>query len=92
MPTPALVGKLPVYVSSLLTYCTNIYNARSTDKALLKMHIFHTEIGQTAFSNYTPCVWNELQGTLHMESVPSLRVLKHILNSVYIEQCTCFNN
>ncbi len=27
----ALVGKLPQYISSLLTYCTNIYNTRSSD-------------------------------------------------------------
>ncbi len=40
----ALVGKLRQYISSLLTYCTNIYNTRSTDKLLLKMLIFHTEI------------------------------------------------
>ncbi len=37
----ALVGKLPHCISSLLTY---IYNIRSTDKLLLKMPIFHTEI------------------------------------------------
>ncbi len=88
----ALVVKLPQYISSLLTYCTNIYNTRLTDKLLLKMPIFHTEIGRSAFSNYAPYVWNELQGILHMESVPSLAMFKNILKSVYIEQCTCFNN
>ncbi len=36
----ALVGKLPQYISSLLTHCTNIYNTRSTDKLLLKMPYF----------------------------------------------------
>ncbi len=79
------MGKLPQYISRFLTYCTNMYETRSTDKLLLKMLIFHTEIGRSAFSNY---VWNELQGILHMQSVPSLAMFKHILKSVYKEQCT----
>ncbi len=88
----ALVGKLPQYISSLLTYCTTIYNTRSTDKPLLKMQIFSYRDRSSAFSNYAPYVFNELQGILHMEYVPSLAMFTNILKSVYIEQCTCFNN
>jgi len=45
-----------------LTYCTSNYNTRSTAKLLLKIATFHTELGRSAFSNYAPYVWNELQG------------------------------
>jgi len=53
----ALRGKLPLYISSLLT-CTSNYNTGST----AKLPHFHTELGRSAFSNYAPYVWNELQG------------------------------
>lgn len=90
----AFLGKLPQYISSLLTYCTSIYNTRTTDKCLLKMpNVIQKQVDLFFFFfNYAPYAWNELQGILHMKSVPPLAFLKNILKSVFMKQCKCFNS
>ena len=41
-------------------------------KILLTTPSTRTELGKTAFSSYAPNVWNELQATLNLESLPPL--------------------
>ena len=43
-----------------------------------------TELGESAFCFHAPQAWNELQGILNLESLPSLDTF---YKSVFIEQC-----
>ena len=70
----ALMGKLPNYISSLLSQRTSTYSTRSSEKMLLTVLTSRTEIGKTAFQIYAPFVWNELQSILNLHSLPSLDI------------------
>lgn len=86
----ALMGKLPLYISNLLSYHNSVYRTRSSEKILLITPSTRTELGKTAFSSYAPNVWNEIQATLNLESLPPLNTFKNLLKSNLTEQCNCF--
>ena len=66
------MGKLPNYISSLLSQRTSAYSTRSSEKMLLTVLTSRIEIGKTAFQKYAHFVWNEFQ------SVHNLIFLKMI--------------
>lgn len=72
----ALLGRLPTYISSLLSFHTSSYCAHSSYRILLNVPRVRTELGKIAFSSYTPCVWNELQNAVTLEALPPLNILK----------------
>lgn len=86
----ALMGKLPQYISNLLSYHTSIHCTRSTNKMLLITPSIRTELGKTSFSYYASYAWNDLQNTLHLETLPSVNTFKNLLKSALTEQCNCF--
>ena len=75
------MGKLPLYISNLLSCHNSVYRTRSSEKILLTT--------PSAFSSYAPSVWNELQATLNLESLPPLNTFKNLLKSTLTE-CNCF--
>ena len=85
----ALMGKLPNYISSLLSQRTSTYSTRSSEKMLLTVLTSRTEIGKTAFQIYAPFVWNELQSILNLHSLPSLDIFLNDLKTSLTEQCHC---
>ncbi len=87
----ALLGKLPSYICSLLSYYTCHYSTRSTDRLLLIVSRVYTEFGKNAFSFYAPFLWNETQSILMLEKLPSLNTFKNVLWSNCKETCKCFN-
>lgn len=87
----ALLGKLPSYISRLLSYYTSTYNTRrAANGMLLDVPMVQSELGKTAFSFYAPSVWNELQDTITLEALPTVNAFKGILQSALKETCSCF--
>jgi hypothetical protein len=86
----ALMGKLPLYISNLLSFHNSVYKTRSSEYMLLTTPLTRTQLGTTAFSSYAPKVWNELQATLKLESLPPLSTFKNMLQSALKEHCNCF--
>ena len=64
----ALMGKLPNYISSLLSQHISAYSTRSSEKMLLTVLTSRIEIGKTAFQIYAPFVWNEFQSVHNLHS------------------------
>jgi hypothetical protein len=60
----ALLNKLPSYLSSLINIRIRIPKTRSQAWITLEAHAISTELGMTAFSCCTPCLWNSLQTKL----------------------------
>ena len=87
----ALIGKLPLYLTTLLNPFTSSYGTRSQDKFLLKVPKTKTKLGDTAFRVYAPCIWNEFQMKFKLDTLVSLPVFKRFLADHIVEEglCTC---
>lgn len=86
----ALLGKLPTYICSLLSFYTCNYRTRSSAKLLLHVPRVHSELGKTAFSFFAPSLWNEMQSIIMLETLPSVNIFKNLLWSTMKETCTCY--
>lgn len=85
----ALVGQLPQYLSSLLTFNSQGYNLRSSRYILLNVPLMKTEFGKTAFTYSASTVWNEIQSSLKLEELISISEFKLHLNKSFKSVCTC---
>ena len=87
----ALIGQLPLYLSSLLTHVNNNYCTRSQSHIRLCIPRVRTEQGKTAFSYYAPDKWNKFQDSMKLEQLIPLNLFKALLRDTLHEECTCFN-
>ena len=87
----ALIGKLPLYLSSLLNHVDSNYCTRSQSHIRLSIPRVRTEQGKTAFSFYAPDKWNRLQDSIKLDQLIPLNLFKTLLQETLREVCTCFN-
>lgn len=86
-----LVGKLPSYISRLLSFYMNTYSTRrAANGMLLNVPRMQLDLGKTSFSFYAPSLWNELQDKINLQSLPTVNVFKGILKSA-LQETSCFN-
>ena len=86
----AIISKLPIYLTNLLTRNNSTYNLRSNDSLLLTVPRTKTELGKTAFNHSAPSYWNRLQKDMKLNIFISLRHFKQLLTNLKSECCTCF--
>lgn len=87
----ALCGKLPNYLSSLLTVNNLNYRTRLQSHLRLSVPRVNTELGKTAFRFYAPDKWNRLQDSLKLEQLVSYQKAFPILVDKHLcFNCTCF--
>lgn len=86
----ALIGKLPIYISSLLAQSINTYNACFSNRLVLKNPIIRTELGGSAFSVYAPYIGNHLQLTLRLNSFTPFTHFTSLITTFRSFTCTCF--
>lgn len=85
----AIIGQLPLYMSSLLTVVSQEYNLRTSRYILLKIPSMKTEFGKTAFVFSAPTAWNELQKSLKLIVYISVNEFKSYLKETLQTVCTC---
>ncbi len=85
----AIVGQLPLYMTSLLTVNSQGYNLRSSRYILLNVPLMKTEFGKTAFIYSAPTAWNEIQRSLKLTVFISINEFKLYLNQLFQIVCTC---
>ena len=76
----ALLGKLPLYPWSLVSFTTSSYHTQSARWLLLiKVPRTFTVLGKTAFSSCAPEAWNSLQSMLHLDMLVPLNEFKILM-------------
>lgn len=75
-----LLGKLPLYLGTLLLFTTSIYQMLSARWLILKVPKAVTELGKSAFSYCAWEEWNSLQNTLHLYVLVPLSEFKLCVN------------
>ena len=85
-----IIGKLPPYLSSLLTQSIGTYQTRSNDQFVFKIPRVRTELGRSAFSYDAPYTWNFLQKSLKLEVLPSFTDFKALALDFCSVSCSCF--
>ena len=86
----ALLGKLPLYPCSLVSFTTSSYHTRSASWLLLKVPRTFTVWGKNAFSSCAPDAWNNLQSMLHLDMLVPLNSFKILKGHSVTEECKCF--
>ena len=86
----ALAGKVPLYLSSLLKHREISYFTRSQSYITLEVPHTSSKLGETAFYSYAPVKWNEIQKSLKMDTLISVKDFKVLIDGFYSENCTCF--
>ena len=87
----SLLGKLPLYISRLLSFYTCFFNTRrAANGMLLNVPLMQSELGKAAFSHYAPFLWNTLQVKLCLEALPTVNAFKGMLRLALHETCNCF--
>ena len=86
----ALIGKQPLYISSMLEWYTGAYMTRSNNLMLLRAPRASSDLGKSAFSVDAPNSWNALQHSLRLKSLPSLGEFKRLLSDHCVSICNCF--
>ena len=85
----SILGKTPLYLSSLLHFSTSSYNLRSSDFIKLTIPKTRTVFGRNAFRFAASFDWNTLQNTLKLSVLTSLSVFKQKLQQIIVDCCTC---
>lgn len=88
----ALIAKLPLYLTRLLSIKNLSHYTRSQDWITLEAPKTRTNLGNTAFSTYAPYIWNKCQDTLKLDCFVSIESFKNVLLNMIMEEakCTCF--
>ena len=68
----SLLGQLPLYICSLVSFTTSSYHTGSARWMLLKVPRTFRVLGKTAFSSCAPEAWNSLQSMLHLDMLVPL--------------------
>ena len=85
----ALTGKLPPYISSMLSLKPNPHSTRSTSWITFGIPFMKSDLGQTAFSALAPSTWNKLQKTFKLVKLPSIGKFKELAMDCCTSVCTC---
>ena len=87
-----LIGKMPPYLSSLLSIAPKPVNTRASKYIQLSVPsgaAFNTDLGRTSFRFAAANDWNSLQTTLKLDYLPSLPILKQYLQQTFFDCCAC---
>ena len=87
-----LLGKMPPYLSSLLSIAPKPCNTRASKYIQLTVPsgaTFNTDLGRTSFRFAAAYDWNTLQSSLKLEHLPSLPILKQYLQQIFFDCCAC---
>ena len=86
----AILGKLPSYLTSLITWRSSHHHTRSQDWLVLAVPQVRTDLGKSAFSYSAPRVWNEIQETIRLDTLVPLGSFKNLIKDTMVVICTCF--
>ena len=85
----AFTGKLPPYISSMLSFKSIPHSIRSTGWITFGVPFMRTDLGKTAFSALAPSTWNKLQDTFKLVELPSIGKFKELVMDCCTSVCTC---
>jgi hypothetical protein len=85
----AMLGKVPPYLSSLVTMATPTRSTRSSRCISLIIPKAKTSFGRLSFQFSAACDWNELQKSLKLETFISLNNFKNLLSEQLTDRCSC---
>uniref|UniRef100_A0A8K9UWH0 Reverse transcriptase domain-containing protein n=1 Tax=Oncorhynchus mykiss TaxID=8022 RepID=A0A8K9UWH0_ONCMY len=85
-----LLGKVPPYLSSLVTIASPTCSTRSSRYISLVTPKTNSFFGRLSFQFSAANDWNELQKSLKLETLISLTSFKHQLSEQLTDYCTCF--
>uniref|UniRef100_A0A8K9UDU7 Reverse transcriptase domain-containing protein n=1 Tax=Oncorhynchus mykiss TaxID=8022 RepID=A0A8K9UDU7_ONCMY len=84
-----LLGKVPPYLSSLVTIASPTCSTRSSRHISLVTPKTNSFFGRLSFQFSAANDWNELQKSLKLETLISLTSFKHQLSEQLTDYCTC---
>uniref|UniRef100_A0A8K9X1H2 Reverse transcriptase domain-containing protein n=1 Tax=Oncorhynchus mykiss TaxID=8022 RepID=A0A8K9X1H2_ONCMY len=84
-----LLGKVPPYLSSLVTIASPTCSTRSSRYISLVTPKTNSFFGRLSFQFSAANDWNELQKSLKLETLISLTSFKHQLSEQLTDYCTC---
>uniref|UniRef100_A0A8C7RJN6 Reverse transcriptase domain-containing protein n=1 Tax=Oncorhynchus mykiss TaxID=8022 RepID=A0A8C7RJN6_ONCMY len=84
-----LLGKVPPYLSSLVTIASPTCSTRSSKYISLVTPKTNSFFGRLSFQFSAANDWNELQKSLKLETLISLTSFKHQLSEQLTDYCTC---
>uniref|UniRef100_A0A8C7TQY0 Reverse transcriptase domain-containing protein n=1 Tax=Oncorhynchus mykiss TaxID=8022 RepID=A0A8C7TQY0_ONCMY len=84
-----LLGKVPPYLSSLVTIASPTCSTRSSRYISLVTRKTNSFFGRLSFQFSAANDWNELQKSLKLETLISLTSFKHQLSEQLTDYCTC---
>uniref|UniRef100_A0A8K9V2K0 Reverse transcriptase domain-containing protein n=1 Tax=Oncorhynchus mykiss TaxID=8022 RepID=A0A8K9V2K0_ONCMY len=84
-----LLGKVPPYLSSLVTIASPTCSTRSSRYISLVTPKTNSFFGRLSFQFSAANDWNELQKSLKLETLISLISFKHQLSEQLTDYCTC---
>ncbi|CDQ97695.1 unnamed protein product [Oncorhynchus mykiss] len=85
----SLLGKAPLYLSSLVTIATPTRSMRSSRYIALVIPKANTSFVRLSFQFSAANDWNKLQKSLKLETYISLTNFKHQLSEQLTDHCTC---
>ncbi len=85
----ALLKKLPLYLSNLLSFKSLNYPTRSQNPLALNIPAVKTKVGKFAFVYFAPFKWNNLLSQLQLDILIPFNHFKYILVDLMISECTC---
>ena len=84
-----LLGKVPPYLSSLVTIAAPTCSTRSSRYISLVIPKTNFSFGRLSFQFSAANDWNKLQKSLKLETLISLTSFKHQLSEQLPDYCTC---
>ena len=78
----AVMGRLPVYISDLLSFKQSSYGLRSQDIVLLNVPQARTELFKRAFMSAAPSTWNNLQSNLKLKCLIPLNAVIGLVKTI----------
>ena len=87
----SLIGKQPPYITGMLDQ-KNIgrYSTRSSDLLLLKRPNAGSNLRQHSFMFTAPKMWNDLQKSLKIRTLPTLKQFRTLISGQCTSVCNCF--
>ena len=85
----ALIGKLPPYISSMLSLKSIPYSTRSSSWITYETPHMNSDLGKTAFSSLAPRTWNQLQKSFKLDKLPSVGHFKALIMDCCVSVCNC---
>lgn len=84
-----ILGKAPLYLSSLFHAAHNTYHTRSSNLIKFSIPPTSTTFGHNAFRFASVHDWNILQNTLKLTSLIPISTFKQNLENYIVDSCSC---